>query len=542
MPTDAIFIPPTAYNEPVLSYAPNSDEREEVLIELKARLNRVEDIPMYIGGKEIRTNQLHEIYPPHDLGHLIGRYHKGDQSHVQQAIDAALAAKADWEAMPWQDRAAIFLKAAELLSGPYRAIMNAATMLGQSKNIFQAEIDCVAELCDFWRFNVEYMTQIYQEQPESEPGIWNRLDYRPLEGFVFALTPFNFTSIAGNLPTAPALMGNVAVWKPAATQIYSAQVIMQILHEAGLPDGVVNLVYVDGSVAGEVIFNHPDFAGIHFTGSTGVFRNLWKTMGNNLSTYKSYPRIVGETGGKDFVVAHSSANPIAVATALARGAFEFQGQKCSAASRAYISASIWPEVREVLTKQVGEFKIGAPTDFTCFINAVIDRSSYDNITGYITKAKSASDAEVIIGGEFDDSTGYFIHPTVILTDNPHYETMQIELFGPVLTIYVYEDSLFDEMLSLVDSTSPYALTGAIFARERGTLIHMADALRHAAGNFYLNDKPTGAVVGQQPFGGGRASGTNDKAGSIYNLLRWVNPRTIKENFNPPQDYRYPFMG
>ncbi len=541
MATDAIFTPPIAYNEPVLSYAPGSPERIALKAELAKQRSQQIDIPMTIGGQKIETGNRVAMHPPHDHAHVLGHFHKGDRNHVVQAIESALKAKPTWEAMPWQDRAAIFLKAADLLAGPYRAKMNAATMLAQSKNAFQAEIDAVAELADFWRFNVEYMTQLYCEQPQSSDGIWNRLDHRPLEGFIFAITPFNFTSIAGNLPTAPALMGNVALWKAAETQIYSAQVIMEILEEAGLPDGVVNLLFVDGPVAGEVVFEHPDFAGLHFTGSTGVFRHLWTTIGNNIGKYKSYPRIVGETGGKDFVVAHKSAPAKAVATALSRGAFEFQGQKCSAASRAYISASIWSEVKQYLIDDLSDFKMGGPENFGNFINAVIDHNSFSKITEYISDAHKDPEVEIIAGGDFDDSTGYFIEPTVIVTRNPEYRTMCDELFGPVLTIYVYEDENFDEMLSLVDSTSPYALTGAIFARDRHILNYMSDRLRHAAGNFYLNDKPTGAVVGQQPFGGGRASGTNDKAGSILNLLRWVSPRTIKENFNPPSDYRYPFL-
>ena len=542
MATDAIFNPPVAYNEPILSYAPGSPERIALEAELNLQKGQQVTILMTIGGKKIETGNLVAMHPPHDHAHVLGHFHKGDQAHVQQAIDAALAAKPTWEGMPWQDRAAILLKAADLLAGPYRAKMNAATMLAQSKNAFQAEIDAVAELADFWRFNVEYMTQLYMEQPQSSDGVWNRLDHRPLEGFVFAITPFNFTSIAGNLPTAPALMGNVVVWKVAETQTYSAQVIMDILMEAGLPAGVINLVFVDGPSAGEVVFNHPDFAGLHFTGSTGVFRYLWTTIGNNIAKYKSYPRIVGETGGKDFVVAHQSAPAKAVATALSRGAFEYQGQKCSAASRAYISESIWHDVKKYLCEDVASFKMGDPQDFTNFINAVIDHNSFSKITSYITDAQNDAGVEIIAGGNFDDSVGYFIEPTVIVVSDPKYRTMCDELFGPVLTIFVFKDEAFDEMLELVDTTSPYALTGAIFAKDRQVINYMSDKLRHTAGNFYINDKPTGAVVGQQPFGGGRASGTNDKAGSILNLLRWVSPRTIKENFDPPTDYRYPFLG
>jgi 1-pyrroline-5-carboxylate dehydrogenase len=539
--SNAFFQVPVAENEPVLSYRKGSPEK----LELKAALNDLKsqqaDVPMYIGGQQVRTGNRVSIHPPHERKHTLGYYHRGDASHVSMAIDAALAAKQNWENMPWPDRAAIFLKAADLLAGPYRARMNAATMLGQSKNVFQAEIDSVAELCDFFRFNVQYMTEIYSDQPESAPGTWNRLEYRPLEGFVFALTPFNFTSIAGNLPGAPVLMGNVCVWKPAETQIYSAQVIMDIFHEAGLPNGVINLVYVDGPTAGEVIFSHPDFAGLHFTGSTGVFQHLWKTIGANIDKYRTYPRIVGETGGKDFVIAHPSADAKQVAVALSRGAFEFQGQKCSAASRAYIPQSLWAEVKKFVLADLASFKMGSPEDFRNFINAVIDERSFDKITGYIARAKNDSQVEIIAGGEFDKSEGFFIQPTVILAKDPKYVTMCEELFGPVLTVYVYADSAYSETLELLDGTSPYALTGAVFSRERAGVVEAFEKLRHAAGNFYINDKPTGAVVGQQPFGGGRASGTNDKAGSAINLMRWVSPRTIKENFLTPTSYEYPFM-
>lgn len=538
---NAFFEVPIAINEKVLSYAPGSMERAELVSMLKSLKSKQVDIPMHIGGKEVRTDNLVSIHPPHELKHTLGHFHRGNETHVQQAIDAALAAKPAWEAMPWEERAAIFLKAADLLAGPYRAKMNAATMLCQSKNAFQAEIDCVAELADFFRFNVQYMTEIYSEQPESAPGMWNRLEYRPLEGFVFALTPFNFTSIAGNLPSAPALMGNTVVWKPADAQIYSAQVIMEIFEAAGLPPGVINLMYVRGPVAGDVIFKHPEFAGIHFTGSTGVFQHLWKTIGENIPNYKAYPRIVGETGGKDFVVAHPSAPVEEVSTALARGAFEYQGQKCSAASRAYIPESIWPRLNELLKQDIESFKTGTPEDFTNFFNAVIDEKAFNKISAYIADAQKDTDAEVIIGGGYDKSEGYFIEPTVILASNPKYITMQEELFGPVLTIYVYKDEDYEETLKLVDETSPYALTGAIFAKDRGIVKRSTELLRHAAGNFYINDKPTGAVVGQQPFGGARASGTNDKAGSVLNLYRWVSPRTIKETFVPPRDYRYPFL-
>ncbi|HFA49956.1 MAG TPA: L-glutamate gamma-semialdehyde dehydrogenase [Bacteroidetes bacterium] len=540
--SNAFFQVPPATNEPVLSYAPGSPEKaavKEMLAELKSKTI---EIPMTIGGKKVSTSKKYPIHPPHEKKHKLGTYSKGGSKTVKDAIDAALAAKEGWENMPWQERAAIFLKAADLLAGPYRAKMNAATMLCQSKNIFQAEIDCVAELCDFWRFNVEFMAQIYAEQPESAHGIWNRMEYRALEGFIFALTPFNFTSIAGNLPGAPALMGNTVVWKPAETQIYSAGVIMEILEEAGLPPGVINLVFVDGPVAGDVIFSHPEFAGLHFTGSTGVFQHLWKTIGNNISNYKSYPRIVGETGGKDFVIAHPSADARQVATALSRGAFEFQGQKCSAASRAYIPKNLWKDVKKYLLADLKSMKMGSPEDFTNFINAVIDERAFMKITNYISKAKKDKEAEVIAGGGYDRSEGYFIQPTVILAKTPDYTTMVEEIFGPVLTIYVYDSRRFEKTLDLLDSTSPYGLTGAVFSNDRQATLLATKKLRHAAGNFYINDKPTGAVVGQQPFGGARASGTNDKAGSIWNLLRWASPRTIKETFVTPTDYRYPFLG
>ncbi|MBP6183540.1 MAG: L-glutamate gamma-semialdehyde dehydrogenase [Saprospiraceae bacterium] len=540
--SNAFFQVPPAVNEPVLSYAPGSPERsdvEETIIALKASQA---DIPMFINGVEVRTGVTKTIRPPHQLDHTLGVFHKGSSEHVEQAIVAALGAKSAWESMPWHDRAAIFLKAADLLAGPYRARMNAATMLCQSKNIFQAEIDAVAELADFFRFNVTYMTEIYSQQPLSPATTWNRLEYRALEGFVFALTPFNFTSIAGNLPSAPALMGNTVVWKPAETQIYSAAIIMEILIEAGLPAGVINLVYVEGPIAGEVIFNHRDFAGLHFTGSTGVFQNMWATIGNNIKKYRSYPRIVGETGGKDFVIAHGTADAKAVAVGLSRGAFEFQGQKCSAASRAYIASSIWEEVRNQLLSDVTSFKMGNPEDFSNFINAVIDERSFDKIAGYIEQAKTSDNVEIIAGGIYDKQVGYFIEPTIILTKDPNFVTMCEEIFGPVLTIYVFDDDQYEETLELLDSTSPYALTGAVFARDRQIIINTMDRLKNSAGNFYINDKPTGAVVGQQPFGGARGSGTNDKAGSILNLYRWVSPRAIKENFVSPKNYRYPFLG
>ncbi len=538
---NAFFEVPIATNEPVLSYAPGSPEKAELKATIAAFKATQTDIPMTIGGKKIHTDRKISMHPPHELSHTLGQFSVGGEEHVQQAIDAAMAAKKDWENMPWQERAAIFLKAADLLAGPYRQRMNAATMLCQSKNAFQAEIDCVAELCDFFRYNVQYMMEIYAEQPESVAGIWNRLEYRPLEGFIFALTPFNFTSIAGNLPGAPALLGNTVVWKPAGSQVFSANVIMEVFEAAGLPPGVINLIFVEGPVAGKVIFSHPDFAGLHFTGSTGVFNFLWKTIGENLSTYKSYPRVVGETGGKDFVIAHSSANPKEVSTALSRGAFEFQGQKCSAASRAYIPKSMWGEVKEGLVNDLASFKMGSPEDFTNFINAVIDEKAFDKITSYIAAAKNDSNVEIIAGGNYDKSEGYFIEPTVIVTKDPNYTTMCDELFGPVLTIYVYEDDKYEETLELLDSTSPYALTGSIFAIDRQAVVTATEKLRYAAGNFYINDKPTGAVVGQQPFGGARGSGTNDKAGSVLNLYRWLSPRTIKENFVPPRNYRYPFL-
>jgi 1-pyrroline-5-carboxylate dehydrogenase len=480
--------------------------------------------------------------PPHEHAYTLGHYHEGSAAHVEQAIEAALAAKPAWEALPWEQRAAVFLRMADLLAGPYRDKINAATMLGQSKNPYQAEIDAACELIDFFRFNVQYMTEIYSQQPESLPGTWNRLEYRPLEGFVFALTPFNFTSIAGNLPCAPALMGNTVVWKPANTQVYSAYWLMQLFKEAGLPDGVINMVPVPGPVAGDVVFGHPDFAGIHFTGSSSVFNQIWEQIGRRISTFKSYPRIVGETGGKDFVVAHPSANPAVVATALSRGAFEYQGQKCSAASRAYIPESIWPEVLALVQADLKDMKMGGVEDFTNFINAVIDEKSFDKLHAAIEEARNHPECEILAGGVCDKSVGYFVQPTLIKTTNPRYRTMCEELFGPVLTVYVYPDKEFEAVLDLCDQTSPYALTGAVLATDRVALDLATRKLRHAAGNFYLNDKPTGAVVGQQPFGGARASGTNDKAGSMLNLLRWVSARTIKENLLPPVGYRYPFQG
>lgn len=535
------FKVPVAKNEPVKSYAPGSPERKELKAALAELKSKELDIPMIIGGEEVRSEKQVAIHPPHELSHTLGYYHAGDASHVEQAIRAALNAREEWAALSWEHRASIFLKAAELIAGPYRAKLNAATMLGQSKTAFQAEIDAACELIDFYRFNVQYMSELYQSQPESAPGMWNRLEYRPLEGFVFALTPFNFTSIAGNLQTSPVMMGNVAVWKPSNTQIYSASVLMEIFREAGVPDGVINLVYVSGPVAGEVIFNHPDFAGIHFTGSTGVFQNIWETIGKNIRNYKGYPRVVGETGGKDFIVAHSSADVKSVATAITRGAFEFQGQKCSAASRAYIPRSMWPELKELIVADVKDIKMGTVEDFSNFFNAVIDEKSFDSIAKYIDDAKNSGVVEVIAGGGHDKTEGYFIEPTILLSKDPQYVTMCEEIFGPVITIYVYEDEKFADTLKMVDGTSPYALTGAIFAKDRYAAEKATKALTNAAGNFYINDKPTGAVVGQQPFGGARASGTNDKAGSILNLIRWVSPRTIKETFVPPTAYKYPFM-
>ncbi len=538
--SNTILSIPEIKNEPILTYLPGSKEKLELKAEIARLKSTKKEIAMVINGNRIITRNKKSIHPPHELRHTLGYFYKGGKDQVKLAIDASLAAKESWEKMAWSDRAAIFLKAADLISGPYRARTNAMTMLGQSKNIYQSEIDAVCEFCDFLRFNVKFLTEIYSNQPESSALIWNQMEYRPLEGFIFALTPFNFTSIAGNLPCAPALMGNTVVWKAAETQIYSASLIMEILEEAGLPKGVINLIFVDGAVAGDVIFNHKDFAGIHFTGSTGVFRNIWQTIGNNLSKYKSFPRLVGETGGKDFVIAHHSADPKIVATALSRGAFEFQGQKCSAASRAYIPKSMWQEVKKFLGEDLKSMKMGSPEKFTNFINAVIDEKSFDKIAKYIDHANKSNDASILFGGRYDKTEGYFIEPTVILAKTPNYVSMCEEIFGPVLTIYVYADTKWDETLALVDSNS-YALTGALFAKDREVIQQASHTLRNAAGNYYINDKPTGAVVGQQPFGGARASGTNDKAGSVLNLYRWVSPRTIKENFAPPSDYRYPFM-
>lgn len=537
----AIFTIPEPLNEPVLGYAPGSKERADLKAALAELSSQKWNIPMFIGGKEVHTSNKETLSPPHDHQHIIGEYSRGDASHVQAAIDAALKARKQWAATSWEHRAAIFLKAADLLAGPWRARMNAATMLAQSKNAFQAEIDAVCELADFFRFNAKYMEQIYMDQPYSPEGIWNRLEYRPLEGFIFAITPFNFTSICANLCAAPAMMGNTIVWKPADSQIYSAWSLMELFREAGLPDGVINLVYTDGPEAGEVVFNHKDFAGLHFTGSTGVFQNLWKTIGTNIHKYRSYPRIVGETGGKDFIFAHASADRKALATAISRGAFEYQGQKCSAASRCYIPESMYDEVMDQVKADLKTFKMGDPKVFSNFINAVIDERAFDKIAGYIEKVKASPDATITAGGNYDKSKGYFIEPTLVETSNPKSLTMCEEIFGPVLTVFKYPDAEWRETIEVLDNTSPYALTGAIFGQDRYFIDEASKLLENAAGNFYINDKPTGAVVGQQPFGGARGSGTNDKAGSYLNLIRWVSPRTIKENFVPPKDYRYSFL-
>ncbi|AJR03605.1 L-glutamate gamma-semialdehyde dehydrogenase [Siansivirga zeaxanthinifaciens] len=536
------FNVPIAINEPVKSYAPGSPERDAVLKAYKSMYNSKVDVPLYINGQYISTANKKEMSPPHDHKHIVGTYHLAEKSHVEEAIATALEARKTWSQMPWEQRAGIFLKAAELIAGPYRAKINAATMIAQSKTIHQAEIDSACELVDFLRFNVQFMMDIYSEQPESTSDAWNRVEYRPLEGFTYAVTPFNFTAIAGNLPACMALMGNVVVWKPSDSQVYSAKVIMDVFEEAGVPAGVINVVFGDPVMISETVLSSPDFSGLHFTGSTFVFKELWKQIGNNIHNYKTYPRIVGETGGKDFIVAHKTANPRQVATAIARGAFEFQGQKCSAASRAYIPKGIWNEVKEILTEQVNSFKMGSPEDMSNFITAVIHEGSFNKLVKYIEQAKADSDAEIIIGGGYDKSKGYFIEPTVILTTNPQYTTMHTELFGPVITIYLYEDDAFSETLKLVDSTSDYALTGAILSKDRYAITEATTALQNSAGNFYINDKPTGAVVGQQPFGGARASGTNDKAGSPQNLMRWVSTRLIKETFVTPTDYRYPFLG
>jgi 1-pyrroline-5-carboxylate dehydrogenase len=541
--SNSISTVPVAVNEPVKAYAPGSPERESLLSTYKRMYNQAPiDIPMYIGAEKVFTANKKSLTPPHEHSKVLGTYNQGDQSHVDKAIEAALKAKEAWANLPWEDRASVFLRAADLLAGPFRSRMNAATMLAQSKNVFQAEIDAACELIDFFRFNVQYMTQIYKEQPESLPGMWNRLQYRPLEGFVFALTPFNFTSIAANLCAAPAMMGNVIVWKPAETQIYSAQIIMELFQAAGLPDGVINMVTVSGKDAGDVIFKHKDFAGLHFTGSTGVFRDLWKGIANNIENFKSYPRIVGETGGKDFIMVHESANAAEVATAMTRGAFEFQGQKCSAASRAYVPSNIWNDVKRIAVEQVNSMKMGSPEDTSNFVNAVISERAFDRIAAYIDGIKDSADAEIIAGGNYDKSKGYFIEPTLVVTTNPKFKTMCEEIFGPVLTIYVYEPKDFEATLTILDQTSDYALTGSIIANDRYAINLATKKLENSAGNFYINDKPTGAVVGQQPFGGARGSGTNDKAGASMNLLRWVSARTIKETFVPATDYRYPFLG
>jgi len=537
------FQVPVAYNEPIKTFAPGSPEREAVLAQYKSYYHGTVDVPMYINGKDVRTGNTRNMTPPHDHKHVVGQYHIGEQKHVQEAIETALEARTQWAAMPWEQRAAIFLKAAELLAGPYRAKINAATMIAQSKTIHQAEIDAACELIDFLRFNVSYMQEIYEQQPESAEGIWNRVEYRPLEGFVYAITPFNFTAIAGNLPASAAMMGNVVVWKPSDSQIFSAKVIIDVFAEAGLPAGVINVVFGDPVMVSNTVLASPDFSGLHFTGSTSVFKALWKQIGNQIETYKTYPRIVGETGGKDFIIAHPTANPQQVATAMVRGAFEFQGQKCSAASRTYLPKSIAQEVLDLVKKDVASMKApGSPEDMGNFVTAVIHEGSFDKLASYIDQAKADADADVVIGGDYDKSKGYFISPTVILTTNPHYKTMETELFGPVLTVYVYEDAAWKETLKLVDATSEYALTGAVISTDRYAITEATEALQNCAGNFYINDKPTGAVVGQQPFGGARASGTNDKAGSAQNLLRWVSPRLIKETFVTPVNYRYPFLG
>ncbi len=536
------FNVPKAVNEPVKEYAHESPEREKLLATYKKMYDSNIDVPMHINGKEIRTGNTKNITPPHNHKHIVGQYHTAEKSHVDDAISTALQARQAWSSTSWTERVAIFLKAAELLAGPYRAKMSASTMIAQSKNVHQAEIDAVCEMIDFFRFNAEYMTDIFKDQPDSAPGIWNRVEYRPLEGFVYAITPFNFTSIAANLPAAAALMGNVVVWKPSDHQAYSAQVIVDLFKEAGLPDGVINVIYGDPVMITDTVLDSPDFAGLHFTGSTNVFKNLWKQIGNNIHNYKTYPRIVGETGGKDFIWVHNSSNPLQVATAITRGAFEYQGQKCSAASRAYIPASLWEDVKKYLITQAKSIKMGSPEDTSNFVNAVIHEGSFDKIASYINAAKTDADAEIIIGGNHDKSVGYFIEPTVIVAKSPTYATMTTELFGPVMTIFVYEDSEWEDSLELVDNSTEYALTGAIFSTDRYIVEKASKVLENAAGNFYINDKPTGAVVGQQPFGGGRSSGTNDKAGSAQNLLRWTSVRLIKETFVTPTDYKYPFLG
>ena len=535
------FKVPKAKNEIVKSYRPGSPERKEVIETYQKMMSSFTEVTMYINGKDVKSNSKKNISPPHDHQKIVGEYYIAEPKHIDAAIDSALAAKENWENMSWENRSAIFLKAAELIAGPYRSKINAATMIGQSKTVHQAEIDSACELIDFLRFNVEYVTQIYSNQPESDNDAWNRVEYRPLEGFVYAVTPFNFTAIAGNLPTCMAMLGNVVLWKPSSTQIYSAKIIIDVLKEAGLPDGVINAIYGNASLITEKALCRKEFSGLHFTGSTSVFNNFWKTIGENISNYNTYPKIVGETGGKDFILAHKSANPKQVSTAITRGAFEFQGQKCSAASRGYISNSLWSEVKKYLQDDLESISMGSPENLENFVTSVIDEKSFDKISSYIKNAKLSNDAEVVIGGNFDKSKGYFIEPTVILTKDPNYVTMREEIFGPVMTIYVYSDDKFEETLRLVDKTSEYALTGAILASDRYIVEKATKALKHSAGNFYINDKPTGAVVGKQPFGGARGSGTNDKAGSMLNLLRWVSPRLIKETFVTPTDYRYPFL-
>lgn len=536
-----IFNVPALKNEPVKNYAPGSPERSELKKALADARDRTIDIPQYIGSEEVYSQNKKTVSPPHDHRHVLGYFHEGNKEDVSKAIDAALEARKSWATLTWEQRAAIFLKAADLIAGPYRAKMNAATMLGQSKNAYQAEIDSACEIIDFLRLNVNFMRDIYEQQPVSSEGVWNRMEYRPLEGFIFAITPFNFTAIAGNLPAAPALMGNVVIWKPAFTQVYAANVIMKVFKEAGLPDGVINMVLVDGPVAGDVIFKHPDFSGVHFTGSTKVFQTIWKTIGDNISLYKTFPRIVGETGGKDFVLAHRSADAKALATGLVRGAFEYQGQKCSAASRAYVPSNLWEEVKEFMIADLAEIRMGGVEDFVNFVNAVIDEKSFDKIASYIDGAKASGDTEIVAGGNYDKSKGYFVEPTIIQAFKTDYVTLCEEIFGPVLTIYVYDENEFEQIIPVIDATSPYALTGAVFAKDRYAIEYATRHLVNAAGNFYINDKPTGAVVGQQPFGGARASGTNDKAGSVLNLLRWVSPRAIKETLVSPKDYKYPFL-
>ncbi|PQB08062.1 1-pyrroline-5-carboxylate dehydrogenase [Polaribacter filamentus] len=536
------FNVPTAINEPVKTYAPGSPEKAELLAMYKTMFNSNIDVPMHINGKEVRTGKTKNITPPHDHKHVVGQYHTAEKKHIDEAISTALAARAAWSSVSWEERATIFLKAAELLAGPYRAKMNAATMIGQSKNVHQAEIDAACETIDFLRFNVQYMIDIFKDQPASSPGIWNRVEYRPLEGFVYAISPFNFTAIAANLPSSAALMGNVVVWKPSDHQVYSAQVIVDLFKEAGLPDGVINVVFGDPVMISDTVLASRDFSGLHFTGSTEVFKNLWKQIGNNIHNYKTYPKIVGETGGKDFIWVHNSSNPLQVATAIVRGSFEYQGQKCSAASRAYVPASLWEEVKKHVIAQTNEIKMGSPEDTDNFVNAVIHEGSFDKIASFIDAAKAGKDAEIIVGGNHDKSVGYFIEPTVILAKSPTYTTMTTELFGPVMTVFIYEDEAWEASLKLVDESTEYALTGAIFSNDRYIVEKASKALENAAGNFYINDKPTGAVVGQQPFGGARASGTNDKAGSAQNLLRWTSARLIKETFVTPTDYKYPFLG